>query len=283
MALLLFGLQAQCHRLADTPSCCRAAWDDMRAAAQERYQRGEMPAWFKPEWLELEEAPPNSFWRERGVSVYQSDVSGFGLPPGDNGGGGRPRGGGGGWGDWWREDDPYWPLRDWGDHPMRLWTLAYAALLAAGALWSYAASGLSQPLQVGAACAASLLACGVAMSDVRHGWLGPLGVKAAWATCAALAAKEYFLGWEHKPAVRYAGGGRQPHNGQQQSERQARRLGGAGASAVAMCVMYMWTGMGELGELRLPDNPGAAFKMQDIAQKQRIWARWGYARSPMRQ
>jgi len=39
------------------------------------------------------------------------------------GGSGRGRG-------WWREDDPYWPMRDWGDHPMRWWTLAWAALLA---------------------------------------------------------------------------------------------------------------------------------------------------------
>jgi hypothetical protein len=41
-------------------------------------------------------------------------------------------GNGGGW-RWWREEDPYWPLRDWGDHPMRWWTWALAAALAGAA------------------------------------------------------------------------------------------------------------------------------------------------------
>jgi hypothetical protein len=38
-------------------------------------------------------------------------------------------GNGSGW-RWWREEDPYWPLRDWGDHPMRWWTWGLAAALA---------------------------------------------------------------------------------------------------------------------------------------------------------
>lgn len=38
-------------------------------------------------------------------------------------------GNGDGW-RWWREEDPYWPLRDWGDHPMRWWTWGLAAALA---------------------------------------------------------------------------------------------------------------------------------------------------------
>jgi hypothetical protein len=33
-------------------------------------------------------------------------------------------------GGWWREDDPYWMMRDWGDHPMRWWTLGCAVLFA---------------------------------------------------------------------------------------------------------------------------------------------------------
>ncbi len=48
---------------------------------------------------------------------------------GSDGPGGGPRHGGGG-GGWWRPEDPYWPLREWGDHPMRWWAFGLAAVLA---------------------------------------------------------------------------------------------------------------------------------------------------------
>lgn len=97
-----------------------------------------MPDWFDPEWLQQEEAPPNKFYRERGLPAYQSDASSSSaLPPLEHDGGGGDEGGGdgygagyGGGGGWWREDDPYWPMRDWGDHPMRWWTFGFAGVLA---------------------------------------------------------------------------------------------------------------------------------------------------------
>jgi hypothetical protein len=116
-------------------STCPPVWDNMRRIAGERYQRGEMPAWFKPEWLEWEEAPTNTFWRQLGREAYWQDDTWLGSsapPPGGGEGGGGGSGGGsgrGGW-RWWREEDPYWPMRDWGDHPMRWWTWGFAALLA---------------------------------------------------------------------------------------------------------------------------------------------------------
>lgn len=53
-------------------------------------------------------------------------AGGGGGDEGSNGNGGRWSRGGG----WWREDDPYWMMHDWGDHPMRWWTLGAAALFA---------------------------------------------------------------------------------------------------------------------------------------------------------
>ena len=32
-----------------------------------------MPPWFKPEWLDIEEAPVNTWWRQQGISEYQMD------------------------------------------------------------------------------------------------------------------------------------------------------------------------------------------------------------------
>lgn len=48
-------------------------------------------------------------------------------------GGSGSGGSGSGW-RWWREEDPYWPMRDWGDHPMRWWTWGLAGLLAGAVL-----------------------------------------------------------------------------------------------------------------------------------------------------
>lgn len=136
----------------DTPHASHApgaVWDTMRAAAAERYQNGEMPGWFNPAWLTQQEAPINRLIREMGDPRYQSDDQWLGrsyepmLPPeelefeletqggggdGDDGQGrgrGEPPGGG-----WWREDDPYWMMRDWGSHPMRWYTLGFAAMMA---------------------------------------------------------------------------------------------------------------------------------------------------------
>lgn len=118
-----------------------AVWDHMRIVARERYGLGQMPSWFNPKWLDIEEAPINTYYREAGRGAYEADAEaakhstvdvqlddggGFGGPGGSGSGGPGGSGGGG----WWREDDPYWPLRDWGDHPMRWWTLAFAAVLA---------------------------------------------------------------------------------------------------------------------------------------------------------
>lgn len=72
---------------------------------------------------------------------------------------------------WWREEDPYWPLRDWGDHPMRWWTLGLAALLAAGALAAHAAAGAAgapEALHVGFGAGTLLAAAAGAMSDMKN-------------------------------------------------------------------------------------------------------------------
>jgi len=164
-------------------------WDAMRAVARERYQRGEMPAWFKPAWLDIEEAPTNTFWRTKGLRYYQQDArwlgdqapdASSGGDGGEGGSGNDNSGGGGGRWRWWREEDPYWPLRDWGSHPMRWWTLGFAALLAAGGLAAFAAHGSAEAAQIGLGAGAVLGVCGAAMSDMQHGPLGHLGVKVAW-------------------------------------------------------------------------------------------------------
>jgi hypothetical protein len=162
----------------------------MRRIARERYERGEMPAWFKPAWLDVEEAPSNTYWRAAGNSHYQQDGSWMGdaapQPGGGDGGGGGSGGSsggsggnGGGW-RWWREEDPYWPMRDWGDHPMRWWTVAFGALLAAGGMLTCAAHGSAEAAWVGLGAGAALALCGAAMSDMQYGALGHLAVKAAW-------------------------------------------------------------------------------------------------------
>lgn len=113
-----------------------AEWDEMRSAAKERWQRGEMPSWFDPHWLTMAESPVNRIERMRGNPMFQDDDRWLGRTfsepeldqggdGGDNSSGGKGRGGG-----WWREDDPYWMMRDWGDHPMRWWTLVFAAVMA---------------------------------------------------------------------------------------------------------------------------------------------------------
>jgi hypothetical protein len=161
----------------------------MRRIARERHARGEMPSWFKPAWLDLEEAPTNTYWRAHGLRHYQQDSTWLGdSAPSTSGGGGSEGGGGGGgssgrgrgawW--WWREEDPYWPLRDWGDHPMRWWTLGFAGLLAAGGLGVAAWHGSGEAAYVGLGAGAALALCGAAMSDMQHGALGHLAVKAAF-------------------------------------------------------------------------------------------------------
>ena len=146
---------------------------------------------------EQEEAPLNRMLRLEGNEGYQNDDTWVG---GGGGSGGNHRGGGGGGGNsggggFWREDDPYWPLRDWGDHPMRWWTLAFAALMAVGGVLGHATHGSVESLFVGGAAAAALASCSAAMSDMTDWGHGPLAVKVAWAICALLAIKVGDLSW----------------------------------------------------------------------------------------
>lgn len=55
-----------------------AVWDNMRVIARQRFEEGIMPAWFKPEWLDIEEAPTNTWWRQHGLSAYRQDNSWLG-------------------------------------------------------------------------------------------------------------------------------------------------------------------------------------------------------------
>lgn len=95
-------------------------------------QAHKLPAWFDPDWLSMREAPVNKMIREAAGQTGEqwlgrSQEQWLATGGGDDGGKIRP-----GFNDrgWWREDDPYWMLRDWGDHPMRWWTLLFAAVLA---------------------------------------------------------------------------------------------------------------------------------------------------------
>jgi hypothetical protein len=44
----------------------------------ERYSKGQMPAWFDPRWLDIEEAPPNTWWRQQGLRPLQVDATWLG-------------------------------------------------------------------------------------------------------------------------------------------------------------------------------------------------------------
>eukprot|EP00195_Chlamydomonas_chlamydogama_P007886 CAMPEP_0202895172 /NCGR_PEP_ID=MMETSP1392-20130828/4422_1 /ASSEMBLY_ACC=CAM_ASM_000868 /TAXON_ID=225041 /ORGANISM="Chlamydomonas chlamydogama, Strain SAG 11-48b" /LENGTH=363 /DNA_ID=CAMNT_0049580089 /DNA_START=94 /DNA_END=1185 /DNA_ORIENTATION=- len=248
-------------------------WDAMRASARERYARGEMPDWFRPEWLDQQEAPLNQMLREAGYEEYQYDDTWLGNDDGSGNGKGKDGKGGKGW---WREDDPYWPLRDWGDHPMRWWTFVFAGLLAAGGLLTFVRTGHAESLYVSGVCAAVLSTCAMAMSDMTSGQSGHLAVKISWATCALLAAKEYALGWTHRPVPLEV-----PQVFKKPVE-QPSRLGGTGTVCLAMCALYMLTDMSGLDEHQLPANPGSVYKSADVAQKHRVWERYGYGGVAMR-
>jgi hypothetical protein len=61
-----------------------------------------MPSWFKPEWLDIEEAPTNTWWRQQGLSAYQQDTSWMGdNAPSTSGGSGDGSSGGSGPGMVW--------------------------------------------------------------------------------------------------------------------------------------------------------------------------------------
>lgn len=64
-------------------------------------------------------------------------------------------------GGWWREDDPYWMMRDWGDHPMRWWTLGCAILFACACVPAcvYAHVSLSPHAMVEAGLCHALCTC----------------------------------------------------------------------------------------------------------------------------
>jgi len=276
-------------------------WDNMRAVAQERYARGEMPSWFNPKWLAQEEAPVNAILREMGMQHYQYDDTWLGRPftdpsqdpeteqggPGDGGSGGRPRHGRG----WWRDDDPYWMLRDWGDHPMRWWTLGFAGLLALGGLGAYLVHGSTESLLVGWGAAAWLSLCSLAMSDMRAGWHGPMGVKMAWAACALVGVKDGVYGWSHRPRQQSiadtssaaVAGVPPPPWAFLIPSLPSFSFGGCGWSCAAMCASLMLTNMSGLDEWALPTTPGAVYKSSDVVLKHRVWKFWGYANVTMRQ
>lgn len=88
------------------------------------------------------------------------------------------------------------------------------------------------------------------------------------AVCAFLALREFYVGWAHR-------------RGKYQL-RTVGQLGGCGWASAAMCALYMWTGMAGLDGVCLPDTPGAVFKSDNVIEKQRVWARWGYHNAPMR-
>lgn len=239
-------------------------WDAMRDAARERMYKGEMPDWFDPKWLDQDEAPPNQFWREQGIQAYQNDDRWLGTDSGSDGGNRDGRN----TFRWWREDDPYWPLRDWGDHPMRWWTIVLALVLAVGGVWNFFACTSVESLQTGFICSTLLLWSGLAMSDTRSGVVCDLGVKLAWATCAFIAIKEYFWGWQVKR--------------RRTLSARTPSLGFSGATALLTCVLYMTTGMSGLYEFALPMNPGGAFRIGDVAKKQQVWEAWGYGAGYMK-
>ncbi|KAG1676463.1 hypothetical protein FOA52_002283 [Chlamydomonas sp. UWO 241] len=266
------------------------AWDAMRASAWGRYQAGTMPSWFNPDWLMQQEAPLNRMLRLDGNEVYQTDDTWVGGGGGDSGGAGKGGGDSGGGNGWWREDDPYWQMRDWGDHPMRWWTFAFAGVLALGGVLSYARFGSADSLWFGAGAGAALSAAAMAMSDMGDWGHGPLAVKAAFGVCAALAAKEIWFGWAHRPApgalseVMWGTGGRSTSSSQRGGRLQSsqERWGGCARACALMCVAYMWTGMNGLDELALPTNPGAVYKNPDVSIKHRVWEKWGFGNAAMR-
>eukprot|EP00879_Flechtneria_rotunda_P009060 GHRR01009485.1.p1 GENE.GHRR01009485.1~~GHRR01009485.1.p1 ORF type:complete len:150 (+),score=40.45 GHRR01009485.1:281-730(+) len=68
-------------------------WDNMRRIAGERYKLGLMPPWFQKEWLNIEEAPTNTWWRQQGLTAYKMDTTWLGdnapsTSSGHGGGGG---------------------------------------------------------------------------------------------------------------------------------------------------------------------------------------------------
>lgn len=140
----------------------------------------------QPHLQSQDEAPINRMLRLEGNESFQADTTWLGGGGGDGGNGGSGGSGGNGW---WREEDPYWPMRDWGDHPMRWWTLAFAALLAIGGVVTYTAHGHAESLFVGGAAAATLATCAAGMSDMSDWGYGPFAVKIAWAVCASMAVK----------------------------------------------------------------------------------------------
>ena len=112
--------------------------------------------------------------------------------------------------------------------------------------------------------------------------------------CALVAVKDGVWGWSHRP-----------NSGSQSYDYSAPRAflasgrekapwdwmilrlpdfypGACGVAAAAMCVLYMWTGMGGEVDGSLPMNPGAVYKSGDIVVKHRVWKRWGYGDETMR-
>jgi len=145
---------------------------------------------------------------------------------------------------------------------MRWWTLAFAAFVAAGGCITFALHRDTGVLHFGFAAGCVLSLCAMAMSDMGNGWMGELAVKCAWGTCLLVALSERRVPNPRRP--------------------EERELTWGGWGALAMCAMYMWTGMSGLSQYALPTNPGAAFKMADVTAKHQIWDAWGVGDMQMR-
>lgn len=88
------------------------------------------------------------------------------------------------------------------------------------------------------------------------------------AICVLLFAKDAWWGWQHKRRRTLAAS--QPS------------MGLCGAAALALAAGLMLTDMSALGEVALPDNPGAVFKSPDVAYRNSVWSKWGYGQVQMR-
>lgn len=96
---LLLHLHTHLHHYPyqSTHTYTNTVWDNMRLIARKRFEEGIMPSWFNPEWLDIEEAPTNTWWRQQGLSTYRQDTSWLGenAPSTSGGSGGDGSGDGG--------------------------------------------------------------------------------------------------------------------------------------------------------------------------------------------
>ncbi len=96
----------------------------------------------------------------------------------------------------------------------------------------------------------------------------PLPARPRPAICVLLFAKDAWWGWQHKRRRTLAA--------------STPSMGLCGAAALALAAGLMLTDMSALGEVALPDNPGAVFKSPDVAYRSSVWSKWGYGQVQMR-